>query len=141
MGIVGTMDFIGSCHAVQTALADVALDTLAYNGHTTTSDALLAGVPVVAMPGGHFASRVSTSMLMAAGLDDLIANDIDGYVDLAVGLARSPERLARVKSRVRAARESRPLFDTAGAVKAIEAGFEQACRQFVEGGRPRDIYI
>lgn len=128
-------------HLRRTALADIALDTLAYNGHTTTTDALLAGVPVVATPGGHFASRVSTSMLTAAGLDDLIASDIDDYVRLAVDLARSRDGLARAKSRVRAAREGHPLFDTPAAVRAIEAGFEQAWRQFADGGRPQDVYL
>jgi predicted O-linked N-acetylglucosamine transferase (SPINDLY family) len=128
-------------HLRRTGLADIALDTLAYNGHTTTSDALWAGVPVISTLGGHFASRVSASMLKAAGLADLIAADIDSYVRLAVDLARSPVDLARIKSRVVAARDGQPLFDTAGAVKAIEAAFAQIHRHHLEGGRPQDIIM
>jgi predicted O-linked N-acetylglucosamine transferase (SPINDLY family) len=128
-------------HLWRTGLADVALDTFVYNGHTTTSDALLAGVPVICVTGGHFASRVSASMLKAAGLGDLIARDIDDYVRIAVGLAHSPEDLASVRSRVRAALSGQPLFDTDGAVKAIEAGFEHVHRHFLDGGRPQDVLL
>lgn len=128
-------------HLWRTGLADIALDTFVYNGHTTTSDALLAGVPVICVTGGHFASRVSSSMLKAAGLDDLIARDIDDYVRMAVDLARSPDALSALRARVRAARNSQPLFDTAAAVKAIEAGFEQVHRNYLDGVSPRDIFL
>jgi predicted O-linked N-acetylglucosamine transferase (SPINDLY family) len=128
-------------HLWRTGLADIALDTLVYNGHTTTSDALLAGVPVIATLGSHFASRVSASMLKAAGLDDLIARDIADYVRLAVKLARSPADLAAIKARVRAARNEQPLFDTARAVGAIESAYLQIHRHHLDGGQPRDILL
>jgi protein O-GlcNAc transferase len=99
-------------HLARLGAADLVLDTRIYTGHTTTLDALRAGVPVVAMAGSHFASRVSASILAAAGLGDLVARDIDGFVALAVDLASRPGTLEAARERLRSAGPTRPLFDT-----------------------------
>jgi predicted O-linked N-acetylglucosamine transferase (SPINDLY family) len=111
-------------HIARIQLADLALDTFPYSGHTTTSDCLWAGVPVVALKGTNFASRVSESLLNAIGLPELVAADGQGFVDLAVGLAQSPLRLRALKKRLVENRLRMPLFDTERFTRYLEAGFE-----------------
>ena len=100
-------------HLARLALADLALDTRLFNGHVTSLDALRAGVPVVAMLGRHFASRVAASLLNAAGLSALVAADVASYEARVLDLLRDPVALASVKARLSAARKSAPLFDAA----------------------------
>jgi predicted O-linked N-acetylglucosamine transferase (SPINDLY family) len=122
-------------------MADLALDTLIYNGHTTTSDALWAGLPVVAVLGEHFASRVSASLLGAAGLKELVASDVDGYVELALRFAANAEWRNSVRSRLAAARATAPLFDTSRSVRGMEQAYEKIWAQFLSGAAPADIYV
>lgn len=110
-------------HLRRLPYADIALDTAPCNGHTTTSDALWAGVPVVTFRGKSFAGRVSESLLRAAGMDDLIASDRQGFVRLATGLAGSAGKLADARARLIAARTVAPLFDTVRTTRAIEEKF------------------
>jgi protein O-GlcNAc transferase len=81
-------------HLRRMGLADLALDTRIYNGHVSTVDALWAGVPLVALLGRHFASRVAASLLASLGMPELIAADLEGYELLALGLASDRPRLA-----------------------------------------------
>src|SRR6202035_4410001 len=83
-------------HLARIACADLALDCFPYGSHTTASDMLWAGVPLLALKGETFASRVSASILAAAGLDDLVATSLDAYFDLALALARDAGALARL---------------------------------------------
>ena len=115
-------------HLARLAEADIALDTAPYNGHTTTSDALWAGVPVLTWKGTSFAGRVSESLLAAVGLPELVANDINGFGRLAVELAQDGPRQARLRQHLIDARATASLFDTAGTTRAIEAHFERLCR-------------
>ncbi len=78
-------------------MADLGLDTRIYNGHTTTADTLWAGVPVVALEGRHFASRVAASCLKAVGLAELITPSLDAYEALAIRLAGQPDELGRLQ--------------------------------------------
>ncbi|HLH49852.1 MAG TPA: tetratricopeptide repeat protein [Roseiarcus sp.] len=110
-------------HLARHRLADLFLDTLPYNAHTTASDALWAGLPVLTRPGEAFASRVAASQLQAIGLADLIAPDEAAYETLALQLAREPARLADVKRRLAANRSTAPLFDTPRLTRAIESAF------------------
>ncbi len=80
-------------HLGRLQLADLALDTLPVNAHTTASDALWAGVPMITTAGDSFVSRVASSVLQACGLPELVAADGDSYEQLALELARTPERL------------------------------------------------
>ncbi len=87
-------------HLARMASVDIALDTFPYSGHTTTSDCLWTGVPVVALKGTNFASRVSKSLLTALGLGELVARDEQAFVDIAVAMARSPLRRRALKARI-----------------------------------------
>lgn len=111
-------------HVDRLPLADLALDTFPYNGHTTTSDMLWAGLPVLTKKGTCFAARVSESLLNAIGLGELVANDADAFVDLAVSLASNPERMAAVKHKLGHNRLITPLFDTPRFTRHLERAYE-----------------
>ena len=91
---------------------DIALDTFPYNGGTTTTEAIWQGVPVVTFGGDRWVSRTSASILKAAGLDGLVANDVDGYLSLAVGLADSVDELVNLRRSMRARLIASPVCDT-----------------------------
>ncbi len=116
-------------HLQRLRCADIALDTWTYGGHTTTSDALRADLPVVARTGTHFASRVSSSILQAIGLDDLITGSATEYETLAIQLAQNADTVRDLKSRIAQARMTAPLFDA----RRFVAGLEDAYRQMWEG--------
>jgi predicted O-linked N-acetylglucosamine transferase (SPINDLY family) len=100
-------------HLARMGLADLALDTWRYNGHTSTIDALWAGVPVLAKSGAHFASRVSESIMAATGLGAMVAPTPEAYVDMACAFASGARDIAPVRAAVARARIASPLFDTA----------------------------
>ena len=112
-----------AAHLARIPVADLCLDTFPCNGHTTTSDMLWAGLPVLTMKGSHFASRVSESLLTALGLPELVAEDADGYVALACALAADRPRLAELRQRIDAARSRAPLFDTERFTRHLERAF------------------
>lgn len=107
-------------HLARLQLADLMLDTAPFNAHTTASDALWAGVPLVTCPGETFPSRVAGSILHAINLGDLVADSLEGYFDLAFDLATDPDRLACVKERLSANRLQTPLFDVAAYTLGLE---------------------
>ncbi|MCC6471436.1 MAG: tetratricopeptide repeat protein [Alphaproteobacteria bacterium] len=123
-------------HLERLALADLALDTLLYNGHTTTSDCLWAGLPVVALKGRHFASRVSASLLGAIGLAELVADDAQGYERLAVALAQDSTRLATLRATLAANRRTAPLFDTPLFARSLERAYRTMWDRAVAGLPP-----
>ena len=95
-------------------VADLFLDTRPYNGHTTASDALWAGLPVLTLPGETFASRVAGSMLRTLGLHELIARNRDDYRAVAIRLGRDADERARLRRRLEAARRCTPLGSNSG---------------------------
>ena len=103
--------------------ADLALDTFYYNGGTTTSDALWAGLPVVTRKGTTFASRMAASLLQSLGLPDLIAHTAQEYEELAFRLATERELLDLIKQRLVRNRATSTLFDTAAFTRNLEAAF------------------
>lgn len=111
-------------HMDRLPLADLVLDSFPYNGHTTTSDALWAGVPLVALSGNSFASRVAESLLHAVGLPELAVHDRAAYADLAVALHDDPERLAELKARLEINARIMPLFDSERFTRHIERAYE-----------------
>ena len=115
-------------HLGRLRLADLALDTRIYNGHTTTLDALWAGVPVITVPGRHFASRVSASQLRAIGLEELICRDLETYRQMAIELTQNPERLRRLRDKLDHNRMTHPLFDTAAGARKLEQAYLEAWR-------------
>jgi predicted O-linked N-acetylglucosamine transferase (SPINDLY family) len=102
---------------------DVALDTVPYNGHTTTLDALWMGVPVVTLAGPTVVGRAGASILANLGLDDLVARTGDDFVARTVALATDRERLRILRATLRARMESSVLMDQAGFARAIEAAY------------------
>lgn len=110
-------------HLRRLCQADIALDSAPCNGHTTTSDALWAAVPVVTLKGTNFAGRVSESLLGSVGLSELVANDITGFVRLAVELAQDGARQSRLRQHLLTARQTAPLFDTEALTRQIEGHF------------------
>ncbi len=87
-------------HLARYRVADIFLDTWPYNAHTTAADALLVGLPVVTYKGQSFPSRVAASLLESLGLHELVADSVEGYFEVAQGLASDPNRLAAVKSKL-----------------------------------------
>lgn len=111
-------------HIARLPAADIGLDTFPYNGHTTTSDQLWAGLPVPTYKGSHFASRVTESLLTAAGIAELVAEDARSYVDLCVSLIEDRPRLQAVREKLGAQRATCPLFDTMRFTRHLETAFQ-----------------
>jgi predicted O-linked N-acetylglucosamine transferase (SPINDLY family) len=109
-------------HLARQQLADLFLDTLPYNAHTTASDALWAGLPLVTLPGKSFPARVAASILQSCNLPDLVAPDLAAYEALALKLARDPAALKAVRDRL-ADKSALPLFDTARFTRNLEAAY------------------
>jgi len=128
-------------HLARLKLADMALDTGIYGGHTTTADALWVGLPVITLEGTHFASRASSSILRAAGLDELVCEDLDNYKALALGLASDSEKLAALKGRTAANRQTHPLFKAEDYCRQLERGFLRAYELWREGQEAENINI
>ena len=108
-------------HIARLRVADLFLDTWPCNAHTTASEALWAGVPVLTVPGPTYASRVAASLVSACGLPDLACEDESQYVALACALAGQSEVLAHIKAQLNAQRLNLPLFDTDRYVRDYEA--------------------
>jgi len=117
-------------HVARYAAADLFLDTSPYGAHTTASDALWMGLPVLTAPGRCFASRVCASLVRAAGLPELIVSP-DDYVVRAVALGRDRARLAGYRHRLLTSRETSLLFDTPGLVRALEGLFRRMWVEFL----------
>ncbi len=128
-------------HWARHGLADIFLDTLPYNAHTTASDALRAGLPVVTCTGTTFAGRVATSLLRAMGLPELITSTLDDYETLAVTLANDRQMLAQVKARVESHRETYPLFDTGRYCRHLEAAYQTMWERYQSGERPQGFAV
>ena len=116
--------------------ADLFLDSRPYCAHTTASDALWAGLPLVTCPGETFASRVAASLLTATGLADLICATPQAYKALALALARDPARLAAIRARVAAARTGSALFDTPRYVANLEGLYRRMQARLSAGLAP-----
>jgi protein O-GlcNAc transferase len=108
-------------HLARHALADLFLDTLPYNAHATAADALGAGLPVLTCQGEAFAGRVAASLLQAAGLDELVTENLGDYEARALELAQDPAQFQALKDRLAGA--TAPLFDTARFTQGLEAAY------------------
>jgi predicted O-linked N-acetylglucosamine transferase (SPINDLY family) len=121
-------------HLGRQTLADLYLDTLPYNAHSTTCDALWAGVPVLTCTGRSFASRVAASALRAVGLPELITHTLEEYERTALELCRDPERLRQLRAKLTQQRVSSPLFDTNTYCRNLENAFQSMVNQKVGAG-------
>jgi tetratricopeptide (TPR) repeat protein len=128
-------------HLARHRLADLALDTLPYNAHTTACDALWSGVPILTRPGTTFPSRVATSLLTALDLPELIATTAEDYERRAVDLAHDPAALARVRTRLQTHRLTTPLFDTVRYTRHLEAAYRTMVRRHHAGLPPAGFTV
>jgi predicted O-linked N-acetylglucosamine transferase (SPINDLY family) len=128
-------------HLARYRAADLFLDTFPCNAHTTASDALWAGVPIVTRTGRSFASRVAASLLNAVGLPELVTATLQDYESMAVDLAGKPELIASLKDKLRDNRLTKPLFDTELSTKHIEDAYSKIYERYLSGFGPEDIYI
>jgi protein O-GlcNAc transferase len=128
-------------HLARHELADLFLDTLPYNAHTTASDALWAGLPVLALMGHTFPGRVSSSLLNAMGLSELVTHTQKEYEAFAIELALNPQKLADIKARLARNRLTAPLFDTPLFIKNIEAAYINMMERYQADLEPDHIFI
>ena len=128
-------------HLARQKHADLFLDTFRYNAHTTASDALWGGLPVVTKKGEQFAARVSASLLTAIGLPELITKSEADYENLIIELATQPQKLRRIRSKLQSNRLTKPLFDTKRYTRNFEAGLLQAYDLYFKGKQPRHIAV
>jgi len=120
-------------HLARHRLADLFLDTLPYNAHTTGSDALWMGVPVVSCQGNAFAGRVGASLLTAVGLPELVNQNLADYEALALRLAGDPGMLRGIRATLESNRLNQPLFDTDRFRRGIEAAYQRMWQTWQRG--------
>jgi len=128
-------------HLARLKLADLFLDTLPCNAHTTASDALWAGLPVVTAMGETFAGRVAASLVTAAGLPELVTQTLDEYEALALKLATTPALLQSIRLKLEQNRSTCPLFDTDRFRRHIEAAYAMMWEIRRRGESPRSFSI
>jgi predicted O-linked N-acetylglucosamine transferase (SPINDLY family) len=127
-------------HLARHRAADLFIDTLPCNAHTTASDALWAGLPLLTQMGQSFAGRVAASLLHAMDLPELITNTLEEYESRALELANHPLRLAEIKEKLARNRETSPLFNGRLFARNIEAAYVEIHRRHLNGERPDHIY-
>lgn len=128
-------------HLARHRLADLFLDTIYYNAHTTASDALWAGLPIITCEGNTFAGRVAGSLLRAVGLPELVTTSLEDYEALALKLARDPALLASIKAKLAANRLTTPLFDTARYTRHLEAAYTTMWERAQRGKPPAPFAV
>ena len=126
-----------SHHLARYPLADLFLDSVPYGAHTTASDALWMGVPVLTLSGRSFASRVCGSLVRSAGLTDLVYTNSEEYVARAIALAKNPAQIETYKKMLRANRDRCPLFDTNMLVGRLETLYQAMCTEHSAGMTPQ----
>jgi protein O-GlcNAc transferase len=128
-------------HIARLTAADLALDTLPYGAHTTASDALWAGVPMVTCCGDSFVARVGGSLLHAMKLDELVTETLADYESLAGRLAHETDKLGELRDHIAGARKTSTLFDTALATRNFERAYEEMVRRWIAGESPRPFVV
>jgi predicted O-linked N-acetylglucosamine transferase (SPINDLY family) len=126
-------------HLARLRRADLFLDTLPYNAHSTALDALWAGVPVLTCEGQGFAARVAASFLRTLGLPQLITGSIAQYEGMAVDLAADPGRLASLRQHLAHNRSAAALFDTERYTRNLEAAYQKIYARYHSGGAPEHV--
>ena len=126
-------------HLKRYEVADLFLDTMPYNAHTTASDSIWAGVPLITCKGRSFASRVSSSILNSVGLNDLITNSIEEYQEKAIEIGNNRQLLLQFRNKIIFKREELILFDSKEYTKNLEISFKKAFENFKSGNIAIDI--
>jgi predicted O-linked N-acetylglucosamine transferase (SPINDLY family) len=122
-------------------MADLFIDTWPYCAHTTATDALWAGLPLLTLIGRSFASRVAGSLLHAAGLPELITDSIEHYEALALRLAREPELLGAARRKLTGDLSRLPVFDTPRKTRQIERAYEHMWQSWERGEQPHSFAV
>ena len=128
-------------HLARYCLADLFLDTTPYNAHTTASDALFVGLPVLTCMGSAFPGRVASSLLHTIGMPELVVGSLQEYQDLAVRFARDRSLLERVKRKLIRNRETSPLFDTKRHCRSLESAFISMWERQQKGESPASFAV
>lgn len=128
-------------HLARYKLADLFIDTFNYNAHTTATEALWAGLPVVTKLGQGFSARVAGSLLHAIGIPELVTENEKTYEKPIIDLAHDQERLSIIREKLATNRQSKPLFNTEGYTKYLEDGYRQAYQCALEGKEPQTIIV
>ena len=128
-------------HLARHRLADLFLDTFPYGAHTTASDSLWSGLPLITKIGNTFASRVAASLLKAICLDELITTSDEEYINLATELANNPKKLNLIKNKLNENIKTKPLFDTKRFTKNLEAGYFLAYKRYLENLSAENIEV
>ena len=128
-------------HLARHRLADLFLDTLPYNAHTTASDALWAGLPLITCRGTTFPGRVAASLLEAIGLPEMITLSLEEYAALATRLATTPVLLAAVREKLATNRDTHPLFDTGRFCRHLEAAYTTMWDRHQRGETPAGFAV
>jgi predicted O-linked N-acetylglucosamine transferase (SPINDLY family) len=128
-------------HLARGRLADLFLDTLPVNAHTTASDALSMGVPVLTCAGSTFAGRVAASLLSALGLPEMITRSLADYEALALKLATDPVLMTSVRAKLARNRDTYPLFDTPRFARHIEAAYKTMWERHQSGLAPASFAV
>ena len=128
-------------HLARLRLSDLQLDTLPYNAHTTASESLWVGLPLVTCLGDAFAGRVAASLLRAAGLPELIADNLKDYEALALKLAQEPKLLRAIRSKLEASRMVCPLFDTDRFRRHLEGAYATMWQRHQRGEPPEGFSV
>lgn len=127
-------------HLSRLCRADLFIDTFNCNAHTTASDALYVGVPVVTKIGKQFSARVAASLLHAVGLSELVTHSEEEYEELIFDLASTPKKFSLVESKLQKNKNSKPLFDTQRYTRNFEKGLKHALNSTTKR-RIQDIFI
>jgi predicted O-linked N-acetylglucosamine transferase (SPINDLY family) len=130
-----------TAHLGRLQLADLAVDTFPCTSHTTASDALWAGVPLVTKKGETFASRVAASILNTMDLSELVTTNDEDYFHVALELAQNPEKLAAIKAKIQIQKQTSPLFDTQKFARDLERLYQTIWEQELKGERKAIIYL
>lgn len=128
-------------HLARLRHADIFLDTFNVNAHTTASDALWVGVPIITLPGDQFAARVAGSLAVAAGVPEMVVASRDEYIHLAIRLANDVFELSRLRSQLLSSRESCPLFNTKRYTEDLESLYTEMYAIWSRGEKKRNISL
>jgi predicted O-linked N-acetylglucosamine transferase (SPINDLY family) len=142
---VDRLVFFESCeyseYLMRMTKADLFLDTFNFNAGAMANDALWCGLPIVTKQGQSYVARMTSSLLTAVGLTELITTNEDDYEQLALDLANNPNKLNAIKEKLSLNRENSPLFDTKRFTKNIETGYIQIYKQYRNGKKPKHQFI
>jgi len=128
-------------HLARISIADLFLDTLPYNAHTTASDALFVGLPILTLIGKSFQGRVTASLLTAVGVPELITKNSKEYEDLAVELATHKNKIKQIRDKLNNNISIKPLFNTKLYAKNLEKAYKKMYENYYKGSEIADIYI